>query len=349
MVDWDTAREVGIRLAPGGPKVTPGEAGEVVAHLRHLAVEARGYVFDVTGLAVPDDSAPVAVIDRSEWVRANVAGFRVVIDPLADRIRARHQALKSNDAAQPAVLDESSTAVVGAGGQHDQPATAEKMGVVGPKVTGTQVGGILAFLSGKVLGQFELLVDTDAQPRLLLVAPNIVSAERAMEADARDFRLWVCAHEETHRVQFAATPWLSEYLLAQVREFVDETDIDPGALVKRVRAAFDAASSAARSSSDSAREGSRAGSLLDAVQTPAQREILSRTTAVMSLLEGHADYVMDAVGPVRHSVRRSHQSEVRRTSKERTWTGCTAASTTRLRRKDGAVPRWRRLRARGCW
>ena len=97
MVDWDTAREVGIRLAPGGPKVTPGEAGEVVAHLRHLAVEARGYVADVTGLVVPDDSAPVAVIDRSEWVRANVAGFRLIIDPLADRIRARHQALKSND------------------------------------------------------------------------------------------------------------------------------------------------------------------------------------------------------------------------------------------------------------
>ena len=32
-------------------------------------------------------------------------------------------------------------------------------------------------------------------------------------------------------------------------------------------------------------------------KTPAQREILSRLTAVMSLLEGHADYVMDGVGP----------------------------------------------------
>lgn len=297
MVDWDTAREVGIRLAPGGPKVTPGEAGEVVAHLRHLAVEARGYVADVTGLVVPDDSAPVAVIDRSEWVRANVAGFRLIIDPLADRIRARHQALKSNDGDAVGAITAPDAVVAEADAQSNQPAPSEKMGAVGPKVTGTQVGGILAFLSGKVLGQFELLVDGGEQPRLLLVAPNIVAAERAMEADPRDFRLWVAAHEETHRVQFAATPWLSNYLLAQVREFVEETDIDPGALAKRVRAAFDAASSAVRSSSDSSRDGSRTGSLLDAVQTPAQREILSRTTAVMSLLEGHADYVMDAVGP----------------------------------------------------
>ncbi|MBB0247254.1 coenzyme F420 biosynthesis-associated protein, partial [Streptomyces alkaliphilus] len=39
------------------------------------------------------------------------------------------------------------------------------------------------------------------------------------------------------------------------------------------------------------------GSLMELVQTPRQREILDRLTAVMSLLEGHADYVMDGVGP----------------------------------------------------
>src|SRR5205814_689723 len=41
----------------------------------------------------------------------------------------------------------------------------------------------------------------------------------------------------------------------------------------------------------------RGGSLLDLLGSPEQKEILDRVTGVMSLLEGHADYVMDGVGP----------------------------------------------------
>jgi len=37
--------------------------------------------------------------------------------------------------------------------------------------------------------------------------------------------------------------------------------------------------------------------LLDLFATPAQREVIDRVTGVMSLLEGHADVVMDGVGP----------------------------------------------------
>jgi coenzyme F420 biosynthesis associated uncharacterized protein len=33
------------------------------------------------------------------------------------------------------------------------------------------------------------------------------------------------------------------------------------------------------------------------IRNPAQREVLDRMTAVMSLVEGHAEYVMDGVGP----------------------------------------------------
>jgi coenzyme F420 biosynthesis associated uncharacterized protein len=37
--------------------------------------------------------------------------------------------------------------------------------------------------------------------------------------------------------------------------------------------------------------------VLDLVQSPEQKAIIDRVTAVMSLLEGHADVVMDGVGP----------------------------------------------------
>ena len=171
---------------------------------------------------------------------------------------------------------------------------------VGSKVTGAQTGALLAFLATKVLGQYELFppygVDpTDKPGRLLLVAPNIVAAERELGVDPRDFRLWVCLHEETHRVQFSAVPWLRDHLMDEIGAFVAATDVDPAALAARLKAAAAAAYGAVRDGFDPDAEDG--GSLVEAVQTPAQREILDRITALMSLLEGHADVVMDGVGP----------------------------------------------------
>ena len=173
---------------------------------------------------------------------------------------------------------------------------------VGSKVTGVQTGSLLAFLATKVLGQYELFppygVDpTDKPGRLLLVAPNIVSAEREMGVDPRDFRLWVCLHEETHRVQFGAVPWLRGHMMDEITAFVGATDVDPAAVAERLKAAAAAAYGAIRDGFDPDSGEGSGGSLVEAVQSPAQREILDRIKALMSLLEGHADFVMDGVGP----------------------------------------------------
>jgi coenzyme F420 biosynthesis associated uncharacterized protein len=121
------------------------------------------------------------------------------------------------------------------------------------------------------------------------VAPNIVMVERELGVDPHDFRRWVCLHEETHRLQFTAVPWLREYVQHQMTEFLLASEMDPAAILQRLRAAADAMAGAVR--------GGDGGSLIEAVATPAQREIMDRLTAVMTLVEGHGDYVMDAVGP----------------------------------------------------
>ncbi|HSF26613.1 MAG TPA: zinc-dependent metalloprotease [Actinomycetes bacterium] len=265
MVDWDLAVATGSRLVPAGPPVSREEAREAVAQLRAFAVQAQDHVRDYTGLVAPGDGGAVAVIDRPGWIRANAAGFRAVIDPLEERLQERRS---RGGALGPGPWD-----------------------AVGPKVTGVQTGSLLAFLATKVLGQYDLFSTYDESPgRLLLVAPNIVAAEREMGVDPADFRLWVCLHEETHRVQFGAVPWLREHVLGEIRAYLEATDVDPAAMARRLRDGLGAVVEALRGS-----EGT--GMLLEAVQTPAQREILDRLTAVMSLLEGHADVVMDGVGP----------------------------------------------------
>jgi coenzyme F420 biosynthesis associated uncharacterized protein len=250
--------------------VTPAEAREAVSQLRDFAAQAHEHVRGYTGLHASTEGASVAVIDRPGWIEANASGFRAVLEPLVEKI------------------------------QRSRPATPMAT-AVGSRVTGVQTGSLLAFLATKVLGQYELFppygeVATERPGRLLLVAPNIVSAEREMNVSQRDFRLWVCLHEETHRVQFGAVPWLRGHVLSEMRAFVEATDVDPSAIARRLRAAVSAAYEAVRDGFDpDATDGG--ASLVEAVQTPQQREILDRLTALMSLLEGHADYVMDGVGP----------------------------------------------------
>jgi coenzyme F420 biosynthesis associated uncharacterized protein len=275
MIDWDLAISTGTRWARPGPQVSLAEARRTVAELRDLAGAVQQPVYEVTGMSATSDGSlgRVAVVDRPGWIRANVDGFRVVLEPLVEQLRERTQGAAANQSRPGSVLS-----------------------TVGSRVTGIQAGLILAYLSGRVLGQYELFLPPETSPvdgqqpgRLTLVAPNIVMIERELGVDSHDFRRWVCLHEETHRLQFTAVPWLRDYVQGQMTEFLLASELDPAAMLQRVRSAADAMAGAVR--------GGDGGSLLEAVATPAQREIMDRLTSVMTLVEGHGDYVMDAVGP----------------------------------------------------
>ncbi|MEU8628725.1 zinc-dependent metalloprotease [Streptomyces sp. NPDC048669] len=277
MVDWNLAVATATRLVRPGPEISREEAREVVAELRRHAKAAEEHVRAFTRMipegTEPEDT-PVLVVDRAGWIKANVAGFRELLRPLLEKMEERRGG--------------------GAGGA--------VLGAVGSKVTGVEVGMLLSFLASRVLGQYEtfapatrdLPASADGGGRLLLVAPNIVHVERELEVDPHDFRLWVALHEETHRTQFTAVPWLRDHLQGEIQSFLDETDVDPMTVLERLREAAQSLAGG-RPEGEEGEDGGR--SLVEVVQTPAQREILSRLTAVMSLLEGHADYVMDGVGP----------------------------------------------------
>ncbi|MCK1798313.1 zinc-dependent metalloprotease [Streptomyces sp. XM4193] len=282
LVDWDLAVATATRLVKSGPEVDRTEARAVVAELRRHAEASEAHVRGFTGL-VPVGAAgdtPVLVVDRAGWIKANVAGFRELLTPMLEKMRAKR------------------TAVPG----------GALIGSLGGKITGVEVGMLLSFMASRVLGQYETFAPSSRDlpgsggGRLLLVAPNIVHVERELDVDPHDFRLWVSLHEETHRTQFTAVPWLKDHLEGEIQSFLGETDVDPSMLLERLR---EVAQSVTGARPDSERGDSGANStggesgrgIAELLQTPAQREILDRLTAVMSLLEGHADYVMDGVGP----------------------------------------------------
>ena len=262
MIDWDLAVTAASRISGPGPAITRQEAEVVVAELRAGAARSTGLVRDYTGLVAEERTAPVLVVDRTGWIQANADGFAQVISPLLEKLASRKGA--------PSPFAEA----------------------VGSKVTGLEVGGLLGFMSTKVLGQFDPFYAPAGDPtagRLLLVAPNIVHAETELGVDPHDFRLWVCLHEETHRVQFTAVPWMRDHIHAEIGRLVGAVDLDPG----RVAAVL---AEGAKRIGDVVR-GQDDVSLMDLFSTPEQRVVLDRITGVMSLLEGHADVVMDGVGP----------------------------------------------------
>ncbi|MEO6703092.1 MAG: zinc-dependent metalloprotease [Jatrophihabitantaceae bacterium] len=255
LIDWSVAERTARTLAPAPPAVSPAEAAAVVAELQLATDRAAAQVAELTALTEPAVTAETIVVDRPGWVAANVASMATVMDPLADKL---------TESRPPGRL-------------------AAK---VGGRATGAQAGAVLAFLSGKVLGQYEFFSVDKGQ--LLLVAPNIVAVERSLKVDPSDFRLWVCLHEVTHRVQFTAVDWMRQHMLDEVAALTGAVDVDPDAMRERLKNAVAELAKLARGDGDSA-------GLIAALSSPEARLVMDRLTGFMSLVEGHAEYVMNAV------------------------------------------------------
>jgi coenzyme F420 biosynthesis associated uncharacterized protein len=269
LINWELAASTAARLAPPGPSLGSSEIGAAVENLRLMADISVPHVHDITRLEAARDlrDSSVLVVDRASWSKANTQSFAVMLKPtIAKMLEGRHGSLSP-----------SAVSVSGA-------------------ITGSQLGAVLAFLSSKVLGQYDPFAalaensNVPAAGRLLLVAPNIVSVERELNVAPEDFRLWVCLHEQTHRVQFAAAPWLRHHMLGEIENL-------SGHLLGNMDSLMERAAAAAKSLKDRGTTGDTPGrgAILDLLQDPEEKAALSRLTAVMSLLEGHANVVMDAV------------------------------------------------------
>ena len=258
MIDWDAAASIGARLVSDGPEVEPDEAAAAVADMADCAAAAVAPVRAATGLVSDPAEHRTEVVDRPEWIRSNVTGFRLLSEPLEARM-----------------------AVEGKG--------QSSAAAIGGKASAAQIGTVLSWLATKVLGQYEAITPLGEPGRLMLVAPNIVEAEQQLDVDPRDFRMWVCLHEETHRVQFGAVPWLADYFQGEIDTFLSGVDMGSGEALKRLGSITMAVVKVLL--------GGSGDSIVNAAQSPGQREVFDRVTAFMSLLEGHAEYVMDEAAP----------------------------------------------------
>ena len=256
-VDWKFAATVGGKLVRPATPTTDYTRRQVIEELSDSARRAEMPVREVTGLNEGSDITEARVIDRREWVCAATESMRIMT------------------------------------GGDAQGEDGKSAGLLTRRFTGAQTGAVLAFVSSGILGQYDPFAGGGGE--LLLVYPNVIAVERLMRVSPADFRLWVCLHEVTHRVQFRANPWLAEYMSSTLGVLTDEEGQDLGAMIARlsefVRERRNPNSVAAQPNSEGIL------GFMRAVQSEPQRQALDRLLVLGTLLEGHADHVMDAVGP----------------------------------------------------
>ena len=263
-VDWEFAANVGAKLTRPQPPASDYTRRHAIEQLSECARRAELPVRDVTGLNEGAAVTEARVIDRNEWVRAATESMRVMTG--------------------------------GADGD------GKSSGFLTRRITGVQTGAVLAFISSGILGQYDPFAPPRGQERsdsgdqpsggeLLLVYPNVIAVERQLRVSPADFRLWVCLHEVTHRVQFRANPWLAEHMSQSLATITGDASQDVTEMIGRLGEFV-----------RQRRDGSQTNSdgiigVLRAMQSEPQRKALDQLLMLGTLLEGHAEHVMDAVGP----------------------------------------------------
>jgi coenzyme F420 biosynthesis associated uncharacterized protein len=235
-----------------------------------------------SGLTMNEPLPQIESIDRPRWIEANIATMRPLLDPLSERLG------------------------------HGAGPLAPAMRSITQLLLGAQVGAVCGMLSQRVLGQYDIaLLDPERPPRLLLLAPNLAQAARNLSLDREEFTAWVTIHEVTHAVQFGGAPWLREHLGALLRELIDgmQVGVGLGRLLK-LPDTDDLRSLAQRL---------RGGELLRVGLGEDRWALVERMQATMSLIEGHAEHVMDAVGAEELPSMDRMRTAMTRRRRERGW------------------------------
>ncbi len=258
-IDWSAAQRIGELIAG-----SPPYGGVHADSVQPLAYDFARRVSEYSGLALPAELPVLEAVDRPGWIDANLRSMRPLLGLLTDRL-----------------------------GEGTGPLAGPLRSASG-LLLGAQVGALTGVLSQRVLGQYDLaLLDASVPPRLLLLAPNLAQAARNLGVDRDELVLWVTIHEITHAVQFGGAPWLRDHLGGLVRELIEGLDGGSGG---RASGPGRRAKLPELSDLRELLERARRGEVLRLTLGDRRWELVERMQATMTLIEGHAEHTMDAVG-----------------------------------------------------
>ncbi len=259
LVDWRLAQRIAVGLAGADGDFGPFAPADVDSACSDAVILVTEY----TGLQPGGPLPAPELIDRAEWARLAVRGLRELSGGLERRIAAQIRL--------PGPFAGLARSLAGA-------------------AAGGEAGVAVGYGARKVLGQYDLaLIGAEREPRLVFVGPNLAAAHAQLGEDADLFLHWVAIHEVTHSVQFGSVPWLRSHLAGLLDRLIE------GASARLDHASLPAI--ARRLLGGDPRGTIRAlmrGELPRLLAGPEQARTLDALQATMSVIEGHAEHVMDA-------------------------------------------------------
>ena len=266
MIDWDRVRQVATTMNQEA-SLTGRQREKLDAEYRELVERTIPMVASYTGTKLPYPMEQIFAFDRVDWINANIESFKVMFEPIEKLNLADNNKVPNTLGAIWTGLNQT--------------------------VLSAEMGFLLGYLARRVLGQYDLALlgrePLETTGKLYFVQPNIRNLERNLRLPSDQFRLWLALHETTHAFEFEAHPWLRGYMNGMLEEYFTFLSND----VEYLKRGFEAI----RMFWDRARDNSgEASSWIEMVMTHEQRQLFNKMQAMMAVVEGYSNHVMNAVG-----------------------------------------------------
>jgi putative hydrolase len=272
---WDAARQLALSVATDGgqePNVDPLER----IRFESLARVAELQIGAATGLPSSRGGLGITItpVTRGQWVTSALEAWRPLFEALAGSL----QAPDANDAG---VVPGDPLGFL-----------APLMKMVGPMMLGMTAGSMVGHLARRCFGQYDLPIPRGTTDELLVLPANLDTFGEEWSLPPDDLRLWICLQEvAVHSVLLVGhvRARLDELLLRYVSSF----EPDPGALEQHL-GELDLSDPSAAANIEVTFSDPQM--LLGAMQSPAQRDLLPGFEALVAVIVGYVDHIMDLVG-----------------------------------------------------
>lgn len=263
LVDWERAETTAVNIVRRTPGDDIADRQGMNLMYRDMVSRSVDIIRSYTRMELAEPITSVYVFDRKDWIRANMAGFRL----LFDRVEEIQRNLRSSDSLAMVIFGE-----------------------VNRQMLSTQLGVLVGYLARRVLGQYDLALlgkEAVTTGSLYFVEPNIARIERDLRIPGRDLRMWIALHETTHAYEFEGNTWLRNHFNSLLEQYFEGLNLQ----VQGLRGLGPLKQVAEGLSNSRDREG-----WIEVFMTENQRQLFRKLQAIMSLLEGYSNHIMNTVG-----------------------------------------------------
>ena len=273
-IAWDVARQFAYQIATEGeaePNVDPLDR----VKLNELARVAELRVADITSLGAgfSDQAVSITATTRSEWASKTLDAYQPLLERLAGRLA---KGTESTDVTEPEMqmLD-------------------GLMRAMNPMMMAMSAGSIAGHLATKAFGNYELPIPRpNAQLLVVIANVDLFASEWSLPRD--DVWLWVCINELATQSVMNVTHVRNEFDRL-LNGYVDGFETSPQGLENRFMDLDIGSGDPAELQAKLQNALSDPENLLGAVRSDAQSALIPDLNALLCVVVGYVDYVVEKV------------------------------------------------------